>query len=125
MAKQSAYAMQQEAEKLEYMQTAERIAHQFDMDTCHVALNRCKEAWGYQRIKEFQEVWDAVKEEYKPLLIRGPEQDYVAECLYQELCQIGGKYQHILTHDERYPDLCKPDYRGRQEKRAAHKHKKK
>ena len=125
MAKQSSYALQQEAEKLEYMQVAERIAHQFDMDTCHVALNRCKEAWGWQRIKEFQDVWDTVKEEYKPLLTRGPEQDVAAEHLYRELCRIGGKHQCILTHDERYPDLRKPDYRGRQEKRAAHKHKKK
>lgn len=123
MTKRSGFAMQQDAEKQEYMNTAERIAHQFDMDTCHVALNRCKEKWGYKRIKEFQEVWDAVKAEYNPLLTRGPEQDVAGDRLYRELCQILGKHQRVLTHDERYPDLRKPDYRGRLEKRAAHKKK--
>ena len=123
MTKRSGYAMQQDAEKLEYMRTAERIAHQFDMDTCHIALNRCKERWGYKRIKEFQEVWDEVKKEYEPLLNRCPEQDYAAESLYRELCQILGKHMRVLTHDERYPDLRKPDYRGRHEKRADHKKK--
>ena len=112
------FAQRIEAEKKEILQTAERIAHQFDMDTCHVALNRFREQWGWKRIKEFQEVWDEVKEEYKPLLTRGPEQDVAAEHLYQELCRIAGKNQQILTREERYPDLRKEDYRGRKEKRG-------
>lgn len=121
MGKKSSYIMRQENVMLEYMQTAERIVRQFDMDTCHVALNRCAEAWGWTRIMQFQAVWEEVQAEYKPLLVRGPEQDVAAEHLYQELCRIGGKHQHVLTHDERYPDLRKPDYRGRQERRALRK----
>lgn len=112
------FAKRIEAEKLETLRTAERIAHQFDMDTCHVALNRCKEQWGSKRIEEFQEVWDSVKEEYKPLLTRGPEQDVAAEHLYRELVRIFGKHRTVLTHEQRYPDLRKEDYRGRKERRG-------
>lgn len=121
MSKQSSYIQRQEALMTEYVQTAERITRQFATDTCHVALNRCAEAWGWKRIMQFQKIWEEVQDEYRPLLVRGPEQDVAAEHLYQELCRIGGKHQYILTNEERYPDLRKQDYRGKQERRGPRK----
>ena len=50
------FAQRIAAEKLDTAQTVERIVHQFDMDTCHVALNRCKDQFGWQRIMEFQKI---------------------------------------------------------------------
>lgn len=110
------YVQKMEAEKQAILGIAERVTRQFDVDTCCLALNRCKEAWGWKRISEFLQVWEDVRLEYSPLLTRGPEQDVAAEHLYRELCRIAEKHQEVLTHEQRYPDMRKETYKGRRQR---------
>ena len=110
----SAYAARMQRERDAYMQTAERITRQFDMDTLHIALSRYgKISLGYQRIMEINELWAGVRAEYMDALLPGDEADVARHHLDAELMQIAREAGRVIPFEERYPELRRIGYGGR------------
>lgn len=114
MAGQSGFVRKMEAERREWMETVERVTRQFDQDTLQIALSRySKIKFGYQRIMEISELWEAVREEYRVALTNDPEADVAREHMTQEQLQIAKDSALVRTFEEQYPELRKITYGGR------------
>lgn len=115
----SAYAARMQRERDAYMQTAERITRQFDMDTLHIALSRYEKlSLGYQRIMEINDLWAGVRAEYKDALLPGDEADVARHHLDAELLQIAKDEGLVIPFEDRYPELKRIKYDGRGPKRG-------
>ena len=111
------FAQRIQLEKQELMHATERVTRQMDIDTLQIALSRYgKISFGYQRIMEITELWEQVRAEYIAAITPGPEQDVAQHHLDTELLQIARDDAKIIPFHLRYPELNRPDYRGRREK---------
>lgn len=92
------------------MRCAERITHQFDMDTMQEALNEFpKTEFGYDLIMEFTEFWLQIRRQHEGCLQRGPEQDYHQAKLDEKLFWIARNHpENHIPFKKRYPELKKP-----------------
>lgn len=117
MAKKGSYVDRQSNMIDDRMQTAERVARQFDTDSWQIALARYQKLdLGYHRIMEITELAEQVRAEYAGAIIKGPEQDLYRVHLDEELRQIAKDKGRVIPFEKRYPELKKPDYRGRKER---------
>lgn len=111
------FATRIQLEKQELMRATERVTRQMDIDTLQITLNRYgKISLGYQRIMEITELWEQVRKEYIPAITPGPEQDVAQHHLDAELTQIAKDEAKVIPFPLRYPEINRPDYRGRKEK---------
>ena len=98
-------------------ETGERLARQFDIDTFPIALARYEKInFGYQRIREIMELAEQVRAEYKPALEGGPEADVYQHHMDQELTEIIKGNMELIPFSVRYPELKKPNYKGRRKR---------
>lgn len=117
MAKRGSFVDRQSAKIDEKMQTAERVTRQFDVDSWQIALARYQKLdLGYQRIMEITELAEQVRAEYSGAIAKGPEQDLYRNHMDEELRQIAKDKGRLIPFEKRYPELKKPDYRGRKER---------
>ena len=95
-------------------ETGERIARQFDIDCFQIALARYqKRNFGFQVIMELSDLAEQVRAEYKPALQGGPEADVYQHHMDQELSEIIRGNMELIPFSTRYPELKKPNYKGR------------
>ena len=99
------------------VETGERMARQLDIDSYQIALNRYERLHlGFQRIMEITELAEQVRAEYKPALEGGPEADVYQHHMDQELTEIIKGNMELIPFSVRYPELKKPNYRGRRKR---------
>lgn len=107
----SGYLQKKQAERQALMETGERIARQYDVDTWQIALARYdKLNLGYQRIMEITELAVQVRKEYAGALSNGPEQDVLQEHIDRELKQIMAGREGFIPFERRYPELKRIKY---------------
>lgn len=98
-------------------ETGERIARQFDIDCFQIALRRYERLnLGFQRIMEITNLAEQVRAEYKPALGGGPESDVYQHHMDQELEAIIKGNMELIPFSVRYPELKKPNYKGRRKR---------
>ena len=98
-------------------ETGERLARQFDIDCFQIALSRYERLnLGFQRIMEITNLAEQVRAEYKPALEGGPEADVYQHHMDQELTEIIKGNMELIPFSVRYPELKKPNYRGRRKR---------
>ena len=108
------YLTKKRAEIDAYMQTAERITRQFDVDTFQIALARYEKLdLGFMRIMEITLLAEQVREEYRGAVIKGPEADWYRYHMDQELMEIAKGKAQVIPFESRYPELKKQTYNGR------------
>lgn len=99
------------------VETGERLARQFDIDCFQIALSRYERLnLGFQRIMEITNLAEQVRAEYKPALEGGPEADVYQHHMDQELTVIIKGNMELIPFSVRYPELKKPNYKGRRER---------
>ena len=99
------------------VETGERLARQFDIDCLQIALSRYERLnLGFQRIMEITELAEHVRAEYKPALEGGPEADVYQHHMDQELTEIIKGNMELIPFSVRYPELKKPNYKGRRKR---------
>ena len=98
-------------------ETGERIARQFDIDCFQIALARYqKRHFGFQVIMELSDLAEKVRAEYKLALQGGPEADVYQHHMDQELEAIIKGNMELIPFSTRYPELKKPNYKGRRKR---------
>lgn len=113
----NSYLTKKRAEIDAYMQTAERVTRQFDVDTFQIALARYgKLDLGCKRIMEITLLAEQVREEYRGAILKGPEADVYWHHMDRELMEIAKGKTPVLPFESRYPELKKQTYEGRRRK---------
>ena len=98
-------------------ETGERLARQFDIDCFQLALSRYERLnLGFQRIMEITNLAEQVRAEYKPALEGGPEADVYQHHMDQEITEIIKGNMELIPFSVRYPELKKPNYKGRRKR---------
>ena len=98
-------------------ETGERLARQFDIDCFQIALSRYERLnLGFQRIMEITNLAEQVRAEYKPALEGGPEADVYQHHMDQEITEIIKGNMELIPFSVRYPELKKPNYKGRRKR---------
>lgn len=114
MAKQSgmiAFAEQFAQAKVE---AAQRLISQYMIDTLQMTLHQT-EGWGYERIMRLTEAWQQTQKEYTPALnSNDPAADVCQEHMDRVLKEIIRDKAELIPHAERYKDLKKVTYGGRE-----------
>ena len=99
------------------VETGERLARQFDIDCFQIALARYqKRHFGFQVIMELSDLAEQVRAEYKPALQGGPEADVYQHHMDHELEAIIKGNMELIPFSTRYPELKKPNYKGRRKR---------
>ena len=99
------------------VETGERLARQFDIDCFQIALARYqKRHFGFQVIMELSDLAERVRAEYKLSLQGGPEADVYQHHMDQELEAIIKGNMELIPFSTRYPELKKPNYKGRRKR---------
>lgn len=113
----NSYLKKKQEEIDAYMQIAERITRQFDVDTFQIALGRYEKiAFGFMRIMEITLLAEQVRNEYRGAITKGPEADVYRHHMDQELIEIAKDKVPVLPFEARYPELKKQTYEGRRKK---------
>lgn len=107
----SGFMTKMELARQEWMETAERITRQFDVDTLQIALARyAKLNLGYQRIMEITDLWEQVRKEYRIALSNHKEADVARSHMDAEQRQIAPDNVQLIPFESRYPELRKITY---------------
>ena len=107
----SGFLVKQEIARQEWMETAERITRQFDVDTLQIALARYEKlGLGYQRIMEITDLWEQVRKEYRIALSNHKEADVARSHMDEEQRQIAPESVELIPFEGRYPELREITY---------------
>lgn len=107
----NAYLKKREAERIAWIEAAQRSTEQFLCDTLQITLHQ-QLGWGYDRITSLCKKWNETITEYSPCTnASDPECDVYREHMDRVLYQIINGKQELIPWNDRYPELKKVRYK--------------